>query len=60
LVKGFIITFVPKSLELSVWVLEELALSLLQLSRYLVKKEDEDTGIVWNTKIRVEEFILIY
>jgi hypothetical protein len=34
-------------------------LSLLPLSRYLVKKEDEDTGIVWNTRIRVEEFINI-
>jgi hypothetical protein len=35
-------------------------LSLLQLSRYLVKKEDENTGIVWNMRIRVEEFVLIY
>jgi hypothetical protein len=26
----------------------------------LVKKEDEDTGIVWNTRIRVEEFINIF
>jgi hypothetical protein len=34
-------------------------LSLLPLSRYLVKKEGEDTGIVWNTRIRVEEFINI-
>jgi len=34
-------------------------LSLLPLSRYLVKKEDEDTGIVWDTRIRVEEFIKI-
>jgi hypothetical protein len=59
LVKGFIITFIPKSLEPSVWVLEGSVLSLLPLSRYLVKKEDEDTGIVWNTRIRVEEFINI-
>jgi hypothetical protein len=29
------------------------------LSRYLVKKEDENTGIVWNTRIMVEEFINI-
>jgi hypothetical protein len=29
------------------------------LSGYLVKKEDEDTGIVWNARIRVEEFINI-
>jgi len=59
LVKGFIITFIPKSSEPSVCVLEWLALSLLPLSRYLVKKEDEDTGIVWNTRIRVGEFIYI-
>ncbi|NAZ23418.1 MAG: hypothetical protein GU346_03010 [Thermocrinis sp.] len=26
---------------------------------YLVKKEDEDTGIVLNTRIRLEEFIKI-
>jgi hypothetical protein len=34
-------------------------LSLLQLSRYLVKKEDENTGTVWDRRIRVEEFIKI-
>jgi len=34
-------------------------LSFPPLSRYLVKKEDENTGIVWNTRIRVEEFINI-
>ncbi len=34
-------------------------LSLLPLSRYLVKKEDENTGIVWDRRIRVEEFIKI-
>ncbi len=32
-------------------------LNLFPLS--LVKKEDENTGIVWNTRIRVEEFIKI-
>ncbi len=34
-------------------------LSFLPLSRYLVKKEDEDTGVVWDRRIRVEEFIKI-
>jgi len=34
-------------------------LSLFPLSRYFVKKEDENTGIVWNTRIRAGEFIYI-
>jgi hypothetical protein len=29
------------------------------LSGYLIKKKDEDTGIVWDARIRVEEFINI-
>jgi hypothetical protein len=35
-------------------------LSFTPLSRCLVKKKDENTGIVWNTRIRVEEFINKY
>jgi len=27
------------------------------ISKYLVKKEDKDTGIIWDPKIKVEEFI---
>jgi predicted helicase len=27
------------------------------ISKYLVRKEDEDTGIVWDPRIKVEEFV---
>lgn len=28
-----------------------------RISKYLVRKEDEDTGIVWDPRIKVEEFV---
>jgi len=28
-----------------------------RISKYLVRKEDEDTGIVWDPMLRVEEFV---
>ena len=31
--------------------------SIEWVSRYLVREEDKETGIVWNPRLRVEEFI---